>query len=219
MPVVEKRSPVTPRPRRQLIHRDDIAQATLGIIDSDGLAGLNLERIADALGVRAPSLYHHFSTKQEILAYTVSRILAEVRVPPDLPPHLTHEWLVQTCLAVRAEILRHPNAVPLLASHFPRRLLTTAFERMSARLLGIGVPVELHLMVFEGMERLLLGSVLAATSRSTDAQDSDDLAVDPRRHPVLDEAIRANKWNEEELFAQTLRRFLLGALTDSDSGS
>jgi hypothetical protein len=68
------------------------------------------------------------------------------------------------------------------------------------------------------MERLLLGSVLAATSRSTDAQDSDDLAVDPRRHPVLDEAIRANKWNEEELFAQTLRRFLLGALADSGSG-
>lgn len=178
---------------------------------------MSLERIAEALGVRAPSLYHHFPTKQDILAYTVSRILVDVRIPPDLPPTLSQEWLVQTCLAVRSEVLRHPNAVPLLATHFPRRLLTTAFERMSTRLLAIGIPVELHLMVFEAMERLLLGSVLAATARSTDAQPNDTLAADPRRHPVLDEAIRANKWNEEELFAQTLRRFLIGTLADIDS--
>jgi TetR/AcrR family tetracycline transcriptional repressor len=206
---------VPPRSRRQLIDRDDIARATLAIIDSDGLTRLNLERIAEVLGVRAPSLYHHFQDKQEILAYTVSRILADVRVPPELPADLTHEWLVQTCLAVRTEILRHPNAVPLLVSHFPRRVLTTAFERMSARLLNIGTPTHLHLMIFEGMERLLLGSALAAATRTGDAHAADELDVDPDRHPVLDEALRANPWNEEELFAQTLRRFLLGALADN----
>jgi TetR/AcrR family transcriptional regulator, tetracycline repressor protein len=209
---------VTPRPRRQLIQREDIAKATLAIIDAEGLSGLSLERIAETLGVRAPSLYHHFPAKQDILAYTISQILVDVRIPPDLPTPLTQEWLVQTCLAVRSDILRHPNAVPLLATHhFPRRLLTTAFERISARLLAFGIPAELHLMVFNAMETLLLGSVLAATAQSTDAQPYDNLEVDPLRHPVLDEATRLNKWNEEELFAQALRRFLIGTLADIDT--
>jgi TetR/AcrR family transcriptional regulator, tetracycline repressor protein len=207
---------VTPRPKRQLVQKDDIAMATLAIIDADGLSGLSLERIAESLSVRAPSLYHHFPAKQDIIAYALSRILVDVRIPPDLPPTLTPEWLVQTCVAVRSEILRHPNAVPLLATHFPRRLLTKAYERMAAQLLAIGIPVDLHLMVFEAMERLLLGSVLAAATRSTDAQPYDTLEADPLQHPVLDEAIRESKWNEEELFAQILRRFLIGTLADID---
>lgn len=203
---------VVPRPKRQLIDRDDVARAALAIIDADGLNALNLERIAEELGVRAPSLYHHFKDKQAILAFTASRIITDARIPPDLPTHLTSEWLVQTVTALRMEILRHPNAVPLLVSHFPRRLLTPAFDRMSERLETFGVPLELHLMIFEGMERLLLGSAIAAAARLSDASSEDELAADPQRHPHLDRALHANPWNEEQLFAETLRRFLHGAI-------
>jgi AcrR family transcriptional regulator len=201
-----------PRPKRQLISRDDVARAALSIIDADGLTALNLDRIADVLGVKAPSLYYHFKDKQAILSYTASRIVEKAHIPPDLPTHLTLEWLVQTCTALRSEILRHPNAVSLLVSHFPRRVLTDAFERMSERLVNYGTPPELHLMIFEGMERLVLGSAVASATRAQEGHSEDELAADPERHPVLDQALRANPWNEEELFAETLRRFLIGAL-------
>ena len=40
----------------------------LEVIDADGLDAMSLERLADELGVKAPSLYHHFHDKAEILA-------------------------------------------------------------------------------------------------------------------------------------------------------
>jgi AcrR family transcriptional regulator len=189
-----------------------VARAALQIIDADGLAALNLDRIAEVLGVKAPSLYYHFKDKQEILSFTAGRIVENAHIPPDLPTHLTLEWLVQTCTALRSELLRHPNAVSLLVSHFPRRVLTDAFERMSGRLAKYGTPPELHLMIFEGMERLVLGSAVASATRAQEGHREDELDADPDRHPLLAQAVRANPWDEEELFAETLRRFLVGAL-------
>ena len=49
------------RPTKPLISRDLCAQAALRIIDEDGLEALSLEKLARELGVKAPSLYHHFS--------------------------------------------------------------------------------------------------------------------------------------------------------------
>ncbi|HTC82023.1 MAG TPA: helix-turn-helix domain-containing protein, partial [Acidimicrobiia bacterium] len=56
------------RPSKPLISKDASARAALEIIDAEGLEALSLERLAKELGVRAPSLYHHFADKAEILA-------------------------------------------------------------------------------------------------------------------------------------------------------
>ena len=49
------------RPSKPLISRDACARAALEIIDAEGLDALSLERLATEIGVRAPSLYHHFA--------------------------------------------------------------------------------------------------------------------------------------------------------------
>lgn len=48
------------RPSRPLISRTLAAEAALAVIDEVGLDAVSLSLVAQKLGVRAPSLYHHF---------------------------------------------------------------------------------------------------------------------------------------------------------------
>jgi AcrR family transcriptional regulator len=54
------------RPSKPLIRRDAVVEASLRIIDTEGLDALSLPRLARELNVHPPSLYHHFEDKAEI---------------------------------------------------------------------------------------------------------------------------------------------------------
>lgn len=49
------------------ITRDGLVEQAWGIAARDGVEGLSLARIAEALGVKAPSLYNHIKGKAELL--------------------------------------------------------------------------------------------------------------------------------------------------------
>ena len=55
------------RPSKPLISRSNAAEAALEVIDEHGLEELSLGLVAKKLGVRPPSLYHHFKDKGELL--------------------------------------------------------------------------------------------------------------------------------------------------------
>ena len=50
---------MTRRRREQPLTRDELLDAALGIVDSEGLAALTMRRLAAAVGVEAMSLYYH----------------------------------------------------------------------------------------------------------------------------------------------------------------
>src|SRR5665647_3066931 len=76
---------VTARRRDQPLTRDELLDAALRIVDSQGLAALTMRRLADALGVEAMSLYHHVPTNDALLEWTVERMRSEMRLPDPLP--------------------------------------------------------------------------------------------------------------------------------------
>ncbi len=55
------------RPRTPLLSRELIRDVTLRLVDEHGLDAVSMRRIAAELGVRAPSLYSHYATKEELL--------------------------------------------------------------------------------------------------------------------------------------------------------
>ncbi|MEJ1115591.1 helix-turn-helix domain-containing protein [Paenarthrobacter sp. CCNWLY172] len=81
------------RPRKQqavrpgATARDEILDAAAELFTSQGFANTSTRAIADAVGIRQSSLYHHFSTKDEILGEllggTVSTSLAFARAVKD----------------------------------------------------------------------------------------------------------------------------------------
>ena len=78
------------RPRLPLLSRERIVERALAIIDADGLEELSTRRLARDLAVRAPSLYNHFATKEEILDAAANAIMAGV----DLSMFGREEWPV-----------------------------------------------------------------------------------------------------------------------------
>jgi len=197
------------RPTKPLISRDACARSALAIIDAEGLEALSLERLAREIGVKAPSLYHHFSDKAEILAAVARLVVLETPVPPEPSTENWQEWMVEMSVGFRRAILSHPNAAPLLLQYFPRQFMVSTYERASRVLYQVGVPLELHIVIIEGVDKLTLGSGLYGAYRRAHGQ-SEFPTVDPDRDPMLARALDANPWDEEGAFAETVRSFLRG---------
>ncbi|RPI33149.1 MAG: TetR/AcrR family transcriptional regulator [Nitrospiraceae bacterium] len=56
------------------IRRDQIAQAALRIIAGKGVRGLTVSAIAEEVGISEANIYRHFSSKDEILSFTVEKV-------------------------------------------------------------------------------------------------------------------------------------------------
>jgi TetR/AcrR family transcriptional regulator len=58
--------------------RDRILEAAEDLFARRGYAGVGMSEIAEAVGLRKSSLFHHFRTKAQLHAATVERILSQV---------------------------------------------------------------------------------------------------------------------------------------------
>src|ERR1700689_2176452 len=98
------------------VSRDDIVAAGLALLDETGLEGLTLRRLAERLGIRAPTLYWHVRDKRELLDLMVSVImdeaLADWREPH--PGQPWWDWLAGRARGLRARLLGHPDGARVL---------------------------------------------------------------------------------------------------------
>ena len=193
------------RPAKPLITRERAARAALGVIDVQGLDSLSLELVARRIGVKAPSLYYHFKDKSELLSEVARLLLVDVELP-EWKENAWEDNVVRLLVAVRRSILRHPNAAPLLLQFFPKQLLLPSYDRYAAE---YPVPVEWKMVLIEGMEKLTFGSAFfEASARARSIEPMPDF--DHARFPHLAAAIRANGFDDEGMFIETIRAFIAG---------
>lgn len=197
------------RPPKPIITRERAAQAALAEIDASGLHEFSLSQVAERLGVKAPSLYHHFGGKDELLAETARLLLLEGRLPKAVAGLDWREEIVRISCASWRAILKHPQAAGLLLQFFPRRVLTGAYERWTHIFALNGVPLEWRLIVLEGSEKLTFGSALFGAAAIVTQTELFPLQY-PDRYPFLSEAASAHRLDSEETFLATLRAFLYG---------
>ena len=187
-----------------MITRESATQAALDVINTTGLDAFSLDLVARRLGVKAPSLYHHFRDKAELLAEVARYVLLDLDLPSDGEAASWQEAMVAVCVATRRSLLKHPNAVPLLLQFFPRHILLPAYDRWIAR---CPFPPQAHMVVLEGAEKLTYASAMfESASRSRGLASMPPF--DPERLPNLARAIAANPYDAEELFEQAIRSYL-----------
>jgi TetR/AcrR family tetracycline transcriptional repressor len=192
------------RPSKPIISRERAARAALKVIDKEGIEGLSLQLVAKKLGVKAPSLYYHFKNKAEILTAVARLLLTDAKIENESEYENWREAQLALAVATRRSILQHPNAASLLLQFFPRRLLLNAYDRWAGK---NDLPPEMHMIVLEGLENLTFGSALfAARSLSTKTDPMPEFSAE--KFPHLDEAIKANPLEEEEMFIEIVRKFL-----------
>lgn len=97
--------------------RDDVIRAAVREFNSRGYDATSMGHVADVLGISKSALYHHISSKEEILAETVSRALDELergveRATDDsLEPGEAVRYLIQGSVEV---LCSDPESVALL---------------------------------------------------------------------------------------------------------
>lgn len=208
-----------PRPPQPLLDRDSVIRAALAIIDSDGLDSFSLPTLARAMGVRAPSLYWHFKDRAEILRGVAMAIVAETRLQAGPSGDDWKEFFVKVSVSFRNAVLRHRNAAPVLFQFMPREAFTEVYERVAIGLSQAGVPIERHILILDGMERLVLGAALTEAMKPAGRRGNLFPAASADTSPQFAAALAANELSAEELFVETITSFLDGAVAAQTGAS
>lgn len=198
-----------PRPLKPIISRENATAAALEVIEEVGLKDFQLAQVAQKLGVRAPSLYHHFEGREELLSEVARLLLLEGTLPPISTDTDWREEILQISVASWRSVLRHPNAAPLLLQFFPRRLLIGAYEYWFHLLDAHHVPVEWHMTILEGTDKMTWGSALFLAASRVEKVDPYG-PPNPAKHPYLAAAVAAHPYDDEQTFVETIRCFLRG---------
>lgn len=205
------------RPPQPLISRSAAVNASIEIIDTDGLEAFSLPRLARHMGVSTPSLYHHFADRNEVIRAIARQIGGEsVSIPRRSPGKDWPEYFVALGLNFRQSVLRHRNAAPLLIEYLPRETLVNSYETAARFLSASGVPAHLHLQILDGMETLCIGAVLAEISRRPGDRTAGFTDLDVRSHPHLSLALASNQSTARALFADRIRGFLRGVIVEDE---
>jgi AcrR family transcriptional regulator len=170
------------RRRRDPITQQVIIETALRILDSEGLEGLSMRRIAEELDTGAASLYWHVGSKDGLLDLLFDHVIGEQQVP-DPDPARWQEQLKEVGRLQRATILRHRDLVAVSLGRIP---MGPNALRFSERVVGIlragGVPDDLavagHLLLISTIN----GFTLDETADSAeDGGDGAALAQDAAR--------------------------------------
>ncbi|MFY1655490.1 TetR/AcrR family transcriptional regulator [Solwaraspora sp. WMMB762] len=175
-----------PRPRQALLSRERIIETAAALIDADGLAAFSTRRLAAALGVRGPSLYNHFATKDEIVDAVVDNVTTRV----DVSFFGTLDWreaLRRWGYSYRAALAAHPNIVPHLAQGPGRRPASLAMaDAVYGGLVAAGWPPARATHIGALMRYFVTGSALGSFARGF----GEDPAFYAEQYPHLGQAHR-----------------------------
>ena len=140
-PAPWQRTPTrAPRRRRDPITQEMIVETALSILDTEGLDGLSMRRIAEELDTGAASLYWHVGSKDGLLDLLFDHVIGEQQVPsPD--PERWQQQLKEVARTQRATILRHRDIVAVSLGRVPMGPHALRYsEKVLAILRAGGVP-------------------------------------------------------------------------------
>ncbi|MFD6199433.1 TetR/AcrR family transcriptional regulator C-terminal domain-containing protein [Mycobacteriaceae bacterium NPDC060252] len=135
------------------LNRDVIARAGLRLLDGAGIDGITLRALAAELGVQAPTLYWHVTSKLDIfqaMAVAISQDAAAATATMD-PDASWRNRLKNWAYALRRSILNHRDGGRVFAGTFAADAATfTVTESALSAWLEAGLSVE------EAAQRMIL---------------------------------------------------------------
>jgi AcrR family transcriptional regulator len=100
--------------KRVPLSRERVLRGAIAVADAAGIGALTMRSLAQELGVKPMTLYHHVANKDEILDGIIDVVFSEI----DLPS-ADADWqtaMRQRAISARRVLARHPWATPLMES-------------------------------------------------------------------------------------------------------
>ncbi len=112
------------------VSRREIVAAARAILETDGPDALTMRALGERLGIRAPSLYHHFPDKASVeLALIATGLLEQALTFEAAVSGAPREPLPALATAYRAYARRHPHLYRLITERpLPRERLPEGLE-------------------------------------------------------------------------------------------
>jgi AcrR family transcriptional regulator len=195
-----------------VLSRERINAGALRIVDADGLDGLSMRKLAAELGVRAPSLYGHVASKDDLLHSVANEVMTRV----DTSAFASGDWrsgLRVWARSYREALATHPNLVPFLAYGPARREASLKVaDAVHGGLVGAGWPPRYATMIGASTKYLVVGAAMGSFSRGFE----DDVQIYRDRYPNLIDAPSLREHADEidgASFELALDAFLDGLAT------
>lgn len=158
---------------RSTLTRDRILDGAVELADRIGTEALTIRKLADHLGTKPMTLYHHVANKEAILDGMVDVVFSEIALPPaELP---WREAIQRRCRSARQVLGRHPWAVPLMESRTsPGPATLRHHDAVLGCLQAGGLPTPVVAHAYAIIDAFVYG--FAVQEASLPAQDTEDLS-------------------------------------------
>jgi AcrR family transcriptional regulator len=170
------------RKTRKPLTRERVLAQAVALADADGIEGLTMRKLGQALGVEAMSLYNHVANKGELVAAMVDSVVERFELPDDEP-----RWDVairRLAISAHTELIEHRWACRLaLLPGDPRTLegpRVRYMEWLLRRLREAGFGPELAYSAYHTLDSHIFGFTLwqighGDAARSLAPPDGEDL--------------------------------------------
>lgn len=198
------------------IHREQIIDTAILLLDRDGLEGVTVRRVAAELDVQAGALYWHVRSKQDLLDEMANVLLSEqfAHMEGLAPGQDWSDWLQEVCMRLRQAMLAHREGARVVAgARFGRAVLLAQLTEMILRSLqDAGFSLRMAYLTYSVTISYVYGFVIeeqAAPGPDKKPQRKADFSDKPTLVAVLHEN-HVNKYTPDIDFLAGLELILAG---------
>ena len=140
-----------------------VLRAAVVLADEAGVTSLSMRKLAEKLGVKAMSLYHHVANKDEVLDGMVDIVFGEIELPAGEVDWKTA--MRQRAFSAREALLRHAWALGLMDSRAnPGPATLSHHDAVIGILRAAGFSVAMAAHAFSVLDSYIYGFVLQELS-------------------------------------------------------
>jgi TetR/AcrR family transcriptional regulator, tetracycline repressor protein len=136
---------------------DTIVAAAIALLNEEGLDGVSLRNLAARLGVKAPSLYWHFSDKSALLSAVMESVFN--RGLDSVPPHAAwKDWMLAFGKAMwKAQLTTRDFSRLVTTTHIDAAQLERTRARIRAALSHLNLDIEEAMRIQSSIQALVMG--------------------------------------------------------------
>ncbi|MBA2414839.1 MAG: TetR/AcrR family transcriptional regulator C-terminal domain-containing protein [Geodermatophilaceae bacterium] len=146
-------------------------RGAVAVADAAGIGSLTIRSLAQELGVKPMSLYHHVANKDEILDGIVDLVFSEIDLP--VPEGEWRSEMKRRAISARRVLKCHPWAIPLLQSRTtPGAATLSHHNAVIGSLRGAGFTVEMTAHAYALLDSYIFGFALSEAALPIDGPET-----------------------------------------------
>jgi len=161
--------------KRVPLSRERLLRGAIAVADAADIGALTMRSLAQELGVKPMSLYHHVANKEEILDGIIDIVFSEIEPPP-----AAADWrsaMRHRAISARSVLRRHPWAPPLMESRANPGPATLRYhDSVIGTLRRAGFSIAMAAHAFSLFDSYVYGFALQEAGLPFDSATAPDVA-------------------------------------------